>query len=414
MDLSILENIVLDQEKSFLKKELGLEREIGFSKYLKTNQTIVISGIRRCGKSTLLRQFAEKMKDFYYINFDDERLDSFRIEDFNNLLLIWKKRKQSKNILIDEIQNVPKWEKFVRRVHDEDYKVFVSGSNSKLLASELATHLTGRYFKIELYPFSFHEFLRFHKIEIDGKTTDGKAKILRKFDQYLNEGGMPEYLRYSNPDFLKRTYEDIIYRDIVSRFGVRDVKSFKQLSNYLFSNFTKEQSYNSLSSVLGIKSVATVKSYISFLEESYLLFELYKYDFSLKKQFVSDKKVYVIDNGIRNTIAFHFTDDKGQSLENMVFLELKRRDMEVYFFKDKKECDFIILEKNKITEALQVTTQLAENKEREIAGLLEAMSQFKLKTGTIITENQEDEINIGEFNIHVVPAWKWLLGKDRE
>ena len=410
METRKIEEVVLDQLANFEQKDSGLKRLVDFKKYLTTKQIVVISGIRRSGKSTLLKQLADELKNFYYINFDDERLIDFKVSDFNDLLAVWQKQGSSKNILIDEIQNVDKWERFVRRIHEEGYKVFITGSNAKLLSSELATHLTGRYVKIELYPFSFKEFLLFQQTKISELTTKNKARILKAFDNYLWGGGFPEYLQYQDEEFLKRTYEDIIYKDIISRFGIREIKTFRQLANYLFTNFAKETSYNSLKNILNIKTVVTVKDYISFLQESYLLFELFKYDYSLKKQYVSNKKIYVIDNGLRNKTAFSFSADCGRLLENLVFIELKRRQNEVYYFKHKTECDFIISAKNKITQAIQVTDSLdADNKKREIDGLMEAMEQFKLKAGLILTANQSARYVIEKKVIDVKPIWQWLI-----
>ena len=410
INFSKLEEVVSDQSKRFKKKDVGVKRNIDFKKYLKTKQITVISGVRRSRKSTLLVQFSKKFKQFYYLNFDDERLIDFDVNDFSELMVAFKKMYRAKVIFLDEIQNIPKWERFVRRIHEEGYKIFITGSNAKLLSSELTTHLTGRYFKIELYPFSFKEFLEYKKINFLKLGSDARANLLKKFDQYLKNGGFPEYIKYNDAEFLKRIYENILYKDLLTRFRIKEVKSFKQLSNYLFTNFSGEVSYSSLKDILGFKSVMSVKNYIEFMEESYLIFELYKYDYSLKKQYVSEKKVYVIDNGIRNAIAFYFTQDKGKLLENLVFLELKRRDKEIYFFKDKKECDFIVREKNKITQAIQVTDVINTiNKKREIDGLLAAMQKFKLKQGLILSRYQEKEYKEDGFLIKVMPAWKWLL-----
>jgi predicted AAA+ superfamily ATPase len=188
------------------------------------------------------------------------------------------------------------------------------------------------------------------------------------------------------------------------------VKSFKELANYLFTNFTKETSYNSLKNILSFKNVMSVKNYIEFMEESYLLFEVFKYDYSLKKQYVSNKKIYVIDNGVRNIVSFYFSEDRGRLLENLVFIELKRRGKEIYFYRDKTECDFLIFEKNKITEIIQVTDALDENnKKRELEGLIDAARQFDLKKGLILTKDQEDSFQKDGVKILVVPIWKWLL-----
>lgn len=408
-----LEKIIRDQRKTFEEKDSGTSRNIDFQRYLKTGQITVISGIRRSGKSTLLKQFSQHYPNYYYLNFDDERLIDFSISDFQNLMLVFQKHFSSKVIFLDEIQNVQMWERFARRIFEEGYKIFITGSNAKLLSSELATHLTGRYYKIELYPFSFEEFLRFNKVDYDQITSKKEAKILKNFDNYLEGGGFPEYVKNKKNESLEEIFEDIIYRDLLTRFKIREVKNFKLLINYLFANFTGETNYNSLKNLLDFKSATTVKNYIEFMQESYMVFELFKYDYSLKKQYVSNKKVYVIDNGIRNAVAFSFTKDSGKLLENMVFLELKRRGEEIFYYKDKKECDFLIRKGLRISEAIQVSQGLdnPETEKREIEGLLEAMEKFKLKKGMIITESQEEEKKLNGKKIKIVPAWKWLLEK---
>lgn len=410
LNLTLLEEVVNDQMEDFKKKDIGIIRDVDFSKYEKTRQITVISGIRRSGKSTLLAQFSKKFKNFYYINLDDERLLDFTVRDFSNLMIVFRKNFESKNIFLDEIQNIPKWERFVRRLYDEGYKIFLTGSNAKLLSSELATHLTGRYVKISLYPFSFKEFLKYEKIDPAKKNSANKAKILKKFDVYLNNGGFPEFIKSKDDEFLKRVYDDILYKDLLVRFKIREVKAFKQLSAYLFTNFTSEISYNSLKSILGFKSTTSVKNYVEFMQESFLIFELFKYDYSLKRQIVSDKKIYVIDNGLRNNVAFYFSDDFGKMLENMVFLELKRRNKEIFYYKGKKECDFLTKEKTKITGAIQVTKNLNEkNEKRELDGLSEAMRKFGLKKGIILTLDQKEFKRKNGFDIEIIPVSEWLL-----
>ena len=414
MEITQLEAIISDQLSVFQKKEQGFERHVNFQKFTVSNQITVISGVRRSGKSTLLRQFSLKLHDFYYINFDDERLINFTVSDFNNLIILWKKKYNSKFILIDEIQNIINWERFVRRVHDEGYKLFITGSNAKLLSSELSTHLTGRYQKLELYPFSFKELLDYHKLSSSSTLTSiMKTKIFKLFDDFILHGGFPEYIKYKDDEYLKRIYEDIIYRDIITRFGIKEVKSFRELANYIFTNFTKEASYNALKDILGIKTSMSVRSYVGFLEESYLVFELFKYDFSLKKQYISDKKLYVIDNGIRNATAFYFSSDRGRLLENLVYIELKRRGVNLFYFKDKSECDFLIQNKNTITQAIQVTQRIDHsNEKREFEGILNSFERLKIKDGLILTENQDETRIINSKKIIIRPIWKWLLDKE--
>lgn len=409
INLAKIEEVVIDQLEKFKFKDAGIIRDIDFDRYVKTKQITIISGIRRCGKSTLLAQLSKKFENFYYINFDDERLINFDVGDFEILMIAFQKMYTSKVILLDEIQNIEKWERFVRRIYDEGYKIFITGSNARLLSSELATHLTGRYFKIELFPFSFKEFLALQKVDYKQKGTENKIKVLKNFDFYLENGGFPEFLKYKDTELLKRVYEDVLYRDLLTRFKIRESKSFKQLAMFLFTNFTKEISYNSLKDALGFKSPVSVKNYIEFMQESFLIFELYKYDYSLKKQYVSNKKIYVIDNGMRNTIAFSISQDKGKMLENLVFLELRRRGNYIYFFKDKYECDFIIQEKNKIIRAFQVTHNFNDvNSEREINGLIDTMGKFNLTKGLILTLDQNNIIVHNNLTINIMPVWEWL------
>ena len=413
MQHNILERVVFDQLANFKAKDPGVPRDVDFDKAIKSKQIQIVTGIRRCGKSTLLKQLSEKLDSFYYLNFDDERLLKFSVEDFDSLLILWKKLYKSKTIILDEIQNVKNWERFIRRIYDEDYKIILTGSNAKLLNGNLSTHLTGRHIKLELYPFSFSEYLRFKNFDSDKwKTTDRLAKLLRLTDEYVENGGFPEYVIFGDVDYLKRIFEDILYKDLIVRFKIREIKSFRELANFLFTNFTSEISYNSLQRALNFKSVVSVKNYIGHLQESYLLHELYKYDYSLKKQIVYNKKIYSVDNGLRNQVSFRFSEDSGKLLENTVFLQLKRSGKEVYYYKNKRECDFLIKQKTKIVEAIQVTDVLsAANRERELNGLIAAMESFNLKKGLIITRNQEEKFRSQGREIRVLPIYKWLLGE---
>ncbi len=410
-----LEELILDQREHFQAKDPGVQRAIDFDRYKAHDQIVIISGVRRCGKSTLLRQFAETYDEYYYINFDDERLIEFEVSSFSLLMVIFQKLQPNvKTIFMDEIQNIAGWERFVRRIHDEGYKIYLTGSNARLLSSELGTHLTGRYAKIELYPFSFPELLRFREIMIAPLTSTKKADLLRIFDAYLEQGGFPEFLTFGDPEYLKRTYDDILYRDIIARFGIREVKSFKQLVQYIFTNTSKEASYHALKNAVDIKSAMSVREYIRYLEDAYLVFELYRYDPSLKRQYAAQKKMYVIDNGMRNTVSFRFSGDSGRLLENLVFTDLKRRGASIYFFHKTGECDFILEEQDRPVLAIQVSYELNDtNRNREFDGLREAMRSLNISQGLILTYNQEESPVAGaEGIIQVIPVWRWLLPQE--
>lgn len=406
----LLEEVVADQALSFASRNRGIARSVNFDNHKKSKMITVISGVRRSGKSTLLSQFFDLLGGGHYLNFDDERLSEFVLEDFRTLLSIFDGKKESDTFFFDEIQNVSGWERFVRRLHDEGKKVFVTGSNATLLSGELGTHLTGRYKKIELYPFSFSEYIRFKEIPIADKTSKNSAKIVRGFDEYAQTGGFPGFLLENDREILQRIYEDILYRDLLVRFQIREVEAFRKLASFLFANIGKNIGYSSLKNVLGFASATSVKNYVSFLEESFLLFEMRKYDASLKKQYVSEKKIYAVDNGLRNAISFSASEDRGRMLENAVYMELRRRGKDAFFFKEKRECDFVVREGIRIAEAIQVCENISdlETKDREVSGLVEAMDVLHLSSGTIVTRYEEETIEIEGKKIYIVPAWKWF------
>lgn len=409
-----LEQILSDQINIIRSKLTGIERNYDFEKLITTNQIVVLTGIRRSGKSTLLLQLAQKFDNFYYINFDDERLINFTVEDFQTLMLTFKKLYPSKVIFIDEIQNIDKWERFIRRIFEEDFKIFVTGSNAKLLSSDLATHLTGRYIKRELYPFSFGELLKMRNIDSSAQDSDNTARILAAFDEYIINGGFPEYLKTNDKEYLSQLYNDILYRDLLVKFSIRNVKAFKNLSLYLQTNITNEFSYHALTKTLNVSSVNSIKDYTDYLQQSYLVFECPKYDYSLKKQYVSNKKIYSIDNGLRNTVAFRFNTGQGHLLENLVFIELKRRGYEVFYFKTKNnlEVDFVCQHENQLN-LIQVSYSLADynTRKREINSLTTAMNELNCEMATVLTYSETETINDNNKQIDVIPVWRWLLSE---
>jgi predicted AAA+ superfamily ATPase len=408
---NIIEEVILEQLDNLQQRSTGLKRNYKSAKIINNPLISVISGVRRSGKSTYLLQISKQFNNFYYLNLDDERLLGFGVEDFQRTLIIYKKHFQSDVIFIDEIQNVPSWERFIRRIYEEGYKIIITGSNSKLLGSELATHLTGRYLKLEMFPFSFKELLLYRNIDYIKLVSNTKASILSQLDYYIENGGFPEFLNQQNTDYLRQVYNDILYKDLIVRFNIKNHVVFKKLAQFLFTNFTKSVSYNSLRKILNISSVNTVKDYIDYLQQAYLLFECYKYDYSLKRQNTYDKKIYVIDTGLRNAVSFKFSADIGRHLENMIFIELKRRQKEVFFYKTKEnyEVDFLLHENP--VQLIQVTYSMldTETAQREKRALFSAMKELNVKQSLIITYNEYDTIKKKEFTINVVPVWRWLL-----
>ncbi|MEN8227559.1 MAG: ATP-binding protein [Bacteroidota bacterium] len=412
MDRQILKEVILDQRTLCLKPDDVLRHQ----SFVEDSEVVVLSGVRRCGKSTLLQEIRSKQNESdYFFNFDDERVLKFTVNDFQILTELFIELFGKQNTYyFDEIQNIEGWERYIRRLRDYGSKVFVTGSNASMLSRELGTHLTGRYVRRELFPFSFKEFLRLKDVdysEIGLLSTNEKALLKGQFNSYFESGGFPDYLKSGNKEYLKSLYESVLYRDVMVRNNLTNEKELLELVYYISSNVGKLMSYNSLAKVVGVKNATTISNYIAFLQDSYLVFMVNKYDVSLKKQMLNAKKGYLIDLGLLQTLAFHHTEDKGRLLENLVFLELKRKGKEIYYHNQKKECDFVIKEKSKIVEAIQVSwsIEVESTYNRELAGLLDAVNTYGLKEGLILTESIEREFEVEGLRIRIKPVWKWML-----
>ncbi|OGT42153.1 MAG: hypothetical protein A3F13_04970 [Gammaproteobacteria bacterium RIFCSPHIGHO2_12_FULL_40_19] len=411
----VIKQLIQDQ-KSIRLPDALIQREIwaDFAPYQHNNQIIVIKGMRRCGKSTFMQWVRSLEKQpHYYFNFDDDRLVNFTVDDFQILLeLFIELIGPAKIVFFDEIQNISGWERFIRRLHDQDYKIYLTGSNARLFSRELGTHLTGRTISIEMYPYSFSEYLAAKKITVKKQktyATQEKGQIKNYFNQYAKMGGIPDYIRFEQPEYLNDLYESILYRDIIVRHNIGKEQALKSLVYYLASNIGKDVSFNKLKSLLKLASATTVSDYCYFIEMSYLCFFINQYSHSLKAQSHYGKKEYFVDQALAQRIGFRVSEDFGRTLENIVFIELKRRKYEIFFHKGNYECDFLIKEAHQITQAIQVTAHLEDTvtRQREFNGLNEAMSVYQLKNGLILTENTEFK----EGNINVMPIWKWLLDK---
>lgn len=397
------------------------------------NKIITISGPRRVGKTYYFYQIIENLRkkipfeEIIYINFEDDRLFPLEVKDLDDLLegyfeLYPKNKGKRIYCFFDEIQNVKNWEIFIRRIYDkENLKIFITGSSSKLLSREIATCLRGRTLNYHLFPLSFKEFLRFKGVELEKNFAYSKIRfeVKKLFQEYVIFGGFPELVLEKEElkqAILKNYYDLVVYRDLVERFAIRNLAFLRFLIKYLLTNlatyFSVHSFWKSLEKSFKV-SRETILEYLSYLEEIELIFLAPIFSFSFKVQQINPKKIYAIDNGLRNTIAFRFSEDFGRLLENLVFVELKRRGREVFYHKQKRECDFIVRENLK-TQAIQVTQILDnKNKKREIDGLIEAMEKWKIEEGIVLTLDQEEEIRVNIKNkktkIKVLPLWKWLL-----
>jgi len=411
-----IKKIVLKQKEEIEKVEKAVKRDIldEILNWFKDNRVIILTGIRRCGKSTILMQIMKRKENYCYVNFEDERFLDFKAQDFESLNeILMEIYGNPKIYFFDEIQNIEKFETFVRRLQDEGKKIIITGSNASLLSKEFGTRLTGRYKPFEIFPFSFLEFLRFKEIGIEKDWSykiQKRVEIKKAFNDYLSLGGFPEYLKTNDKEYIKNIFDNILYKDVIARYSIKKQKIIKELISILATNISSTFTYNSIKNTIGLSNSITVKEYISYLSNSYFFFELPKFDFSLRKSLNSPKKIYMIDTAFNQIAGFNFSPNTGKNLENVVFIELKRRKKEVYYFAEKNECDFVVKENTKITKAIQVCYDLnRENKEREIKGLLESLNKFKLKEGLIITFDQEEEFEQEGKRIKVIPIWKWLL-----
>jgi len=397
---SAIKQVIDIQKKNLSQKDAGLKRDALATLPDMSAFALIVSGIRRCGKSTLLFQLLnQKYPDALYVNFEDPRLYEFSPADFSRLDESIR-ASGSRVLFFDEIQIIPEWERYVRQKLDEDYKLVITGSNASLLSRELGTRLTGRHITKELFPFSYHEFCSFKELSYN------KTSLLN----YLATGGFPEYVKQGVPEILSQLFEDILIRDIAVRYGVRDIKTLQRLAFYLLSNVGKLITGNRLKILFEIGSTSTVMEYLSHLEYSYLLHFVPKFSYSLRKQIANPRKVYAIDTGLINVNSGSFSDDNGRKFENLIYLHLRQKYREIYYYAEKNECDFVIITNNVLKEAVQVCFELnPDNLDRELDGLIEALSFFGASEGIIVTLDQTDLIEKNGKIVHVMPAYQYLL-----
>lgn len=436
----MFEEVLLEQNP-FWDKDLDLNKDLVVRNKLKIllsklnlKQILVITGIRRSGKSTLLKEILNELinirkissKNILYLNLESPYFEKYK-NDPKYLDIIYKEFIELNNIsstskkylLLDEIQFFKNWQVFVKsRYESDNIKFIITGSNSWLLSQEFSTLLSGRSLSFEIYPFDFKEYLLFKKINfINNKDLiKNKLRIKEEFNNYLFEGGFPEVVvnknKVANKDILANYYKSILFLDVVPRFNIKNTGNLEKLTNYLITNVTTTYSYNKLGKYLNF-SDKTIKEYISNLQKVYLVFELNRFDYSFKKQINYAKKLYVIDNGILNSISFKFSKDYGKLYENLVFVELNRRFEKVYYYitKNNYEIDFLVFEKNKVKQLIQVCYDLTNINtfERETRSLVEASKELNCNDLLILTNGLERQEIIKNKKINFVPVWKWLL-----
>lgn len=395
-----------------------------------TGKIITLVGVRRSGKTSYLFNLIEdllkqgvSMDRILYVNFEDERLD-LKTEELDLLLQAYQELYPDLQVegcyfFFDEIQNIDGWDKFVRRVYDKGTKnIYITGSNARFLSSEIATSLRGRTISYEVYPLSFCEYLFFKDVVPDVNSSKSIARINHHLSDYLKHGGFPEVIGYDDAlrnRVLQEYFNVMIYRDLLERYEIKNLPALKFFLKRIMSSATKLVSVNNIYNELKSSGFKIGKTQLYGNLEAcvniYMAQILRKNSNSLVDRELGEKKIYAIDNGMLNAIDYKFSDDTGKSLEQAVFLELKRREQDIYFFKDKSECDFIVKHGVDVTQAIQVTVTMSDDKtrKREVRGLIDCCEAFGLLNGLIITLDSSEEFELNGIKVSVVPLYHWLL-----
>ena len=415
-----MKKLIVSQNKHWKKPYSGLyNREVlqTIINRLELPQIEAIQGIRRSGKSTIFKLLINHLsktvdsKEILFLNLDDPFFIPYTNEPtkLHEVIEVAEQitGKRVKYLFLDEVQSINGWERYVKSVYDNNtfLKIFVTGSNATFLDTKLTKLLSGRYFSTKVYPLSFNEILKIVNINSKIEAIESRAKIYSIVDNILENGSFVEIFKAKESlkrDIIKSYYETIILKDCIYNYNIRDTKGFKALSYYLISNFTNPYSYNSLSKAVGVGDMS-IKEYISFLEDSFLLYEIKHFSYSLKEQNSSKKKVYLSDNGF-SLLSFNFSANYGKLLENLVFSELLKGGFEIYFYnKNGIECDFIV-GKDGVTKAIQVCYELNDkNSKREFNGLKKL--PFNCDNKIIITYRQSDIVE----DIKIVPFWEFCF-----
>jgi len=427
MEREKLQQVIIDQ-----REELANVRRAGFCHRreeafvnLESHLAQVVIGVRRSGKSTLCVNALENAKVKYaYINFDDDRLAKADIDDMDTILeILYKVYGKFTHLLLDEIQNIEGWHLFVNRLLRQGLHIVVTGSNSKLLSGELASHLTGRHHQIELLPFSFEDFCAYKKVATSPLTTKNRGLLAGAFDDYLKQGGFPELMfETDSRNYIDQLIDNIITQDLQKRFNIKYIDTLKQLTNHLLNETPAELVKEKLQKLFKFKSMHTLGNYISYLEQTYVISILKKYSTKSRLRLRSPK-YYPIDVAFMDKRQEAFSGENlGLRMEVIVYLELRRRAryalQDIYYFSNQRsECDFIVCDRDIATEAYQVSYDITNPKtyQREINGCIAAAKETKCKNLFLITYNSEKRVvEKDDYKINIIPIWEWLLSYQSE
>ena len=419
--------ITNNQERNF---DYVLERDIDFP--LSSNKIVAFIGVRRSGKTHLMYHTIKHLRktmpaeNIVYLNFEDDRIFPLNLHELSFFpeayYELYPAKKSEKVVFFfDEIQIVDNWEKFIRRLYDtENCQIFISGSSSKLLSSEIATGLRGRTLTFEVFPLSFKEYLRFQNVEINIYSSKSKSQIVNYLQKYLQYGGFPELL-YDNIRFSRKILQEyidlIIYKDLIERYRITNHYLMKYLVKYCYTNISTLLSFNKLFNDLksqGIQlSKNTLYNYMQYLEDAYAVFSIPIYSRSVAEQSKNPKKIYSVDIGFKT--AVNLNKDIGHKFENIVFLQLRRNVKDIFYWKSNQEIDFIYSE-NEQLKLINVAYDLTQTStlNREINGLSEGMKKTNINKAYLINAEKEEKITTEIGTIYIIPLWKWLLENKKD
>lgn len=428
MQKTLLKTIVFKQskEKSSLLGLAYVERAKARQgkKWMSSTLIKVVLGPRRSGKSVFSLMLL-KDREFAYFNFDDpalvgEKLDLYELMD--ELHAVYG---DTKYVLFDEIQNLPGWELFANRLHRQGYNLVLTGSNANLLSMELATHLTGRHWPIEILPFDFKEFLRAKNYNLNSQSefsTGQNNEIIKLLEQYMMFGGYPEVvIKNQRPrGYLDVLFDALLFKDVIKRHKVRFSEQIDQLGSYLINNVSGQYSSRKLANILKFKSDVTLDRYLNYLTEAYVIFSLSSFSAKAGERLRSPKKIYAVDNGFVTAKAIQQSPNSGKLIENLVFMELVKRghapnrDLFYYKTRNDREVDFVIKAGLEISELIQVCYDptAPDVEQREVRALVEAGEELKTKKLTVLTWEQKREVTKDGVIIHFRPLWEWLIEKN--
>ncbi|MBR5080357.1 MAG: ATP-binding protein [Victivallales bacterium] len=390
--------VVARQRQYEKQRDIGQKRMLAFNEALLSSHALDITGVRRCGKSTFLTQRMRDLgEDWFFLNFESPQLTSLELRDAGRLDSLIEEA-GTRNLFFDEVDQFKGWEHYVRQKLDEGYRICLTGSNASLLEGELGTKLTGRHISRELYPFDYQEYLTFTK-QLPG---------LESTQAYMRQGGFPRFLQVMDESIFWELYDDIVYRDVIVHNGIREVESLKKLVAYLIENIGCRFTASKMLESLSVSCASTVSQWCDWLEKAFMFFFIPVFSDSVKKQLLNPRKVYCIDTGLEYAISSRRIPNDGMRFENMVFLALRRHFRNIYYYNGKGECDFVVSDRHAVSMLVQACVSVTQDDmEREFNGLREAMKEFGLTEGFIVTEDQTDVFDVAEGRIHLLPFSKF-------